>query len=48
MIDTKVPSITLVYKLVNTAIYEFKDREYEEAIATLEMAKRTLEDIADV
>ena len=25
-----------------------KDKEYEEAIESLEMAKRTLEDIADV
>lgn len=48
MIDTRVPSITLVYKLVNAAIHEFEDKEYEEAIETLELAKRTLEDIADV
>lgn len=48
MIDTRVPSITLVYQLVNAAIYEFKDKEYEEAIKSLEMAKRILEDIADV
>ena len=48
MIDTRVPSITLVYKLVDFAILELKDGESKEALDTLEMAKRTLEDIADV
>jgi hypothetical protein len=48
MIDTRVPTLPLIYKLLNAAIYEIQNREYEEAIESLDMAKRTLEDIADV
>jgi len=48
MIDTHVPTISVVYKLLQYALIEIKDNDIEEATGTLMQAIRMLENIEDL
>ncbi|CAB5223111.1 hypothetical protein UFOVP371_58 [uncultured Caudovirales phage] len=48
MIDTRVPTISVVYRLLQYALIELNDNDIEEATGTLMQAIRMLENIENL